>query len=37
MDHKQIIENIHSNQATFSRLFMNKEKEEYLWKPEPKS
>lgn len=33
MDHNRIIENLSSNQHVFSTLLLNKNKEEYLWKP----
>ena len=37
MDHIQIIDELNSNQKVFSELLLNKEKKEYLWKPEPNS
>jgi hypothetical protein len=36
MDHKRIIESLNANQKVFSGLLSNKNKDEYLWKPEAK-
>ncbi len=37
MDHSRIIENLETNQIVFSRFILNKNREEYLWKPNEKS